>query len=443
MRVTDLDIDDNASVWAATATPLEPLPPLVGDQTADLVIVGGGFTGVSTAYEVSRRFPDRRVVLVEARRLGNGASGRNGGMALNWINGIEVKDAERAQRVYGVTNGAIDAIERMIGDNGLSVRFRRDGCLEACTDARRSEEAHKQAERLASFGLPIRYLTGADLDARLRAQGVVGATLDPGAGQLHGLDLINGLRGVLLARGVAIYENTPVLSIDEGPTIKVATPNGTITAKAMVLATNGYSPRLGYFKWGVFPLQSHVFATERLPMDRWRELGWGEGAGFSDDLDRIAFASMTTDGELVFGGGSNQAYAYQYGNRTSYVGSPDAAFQAVRATFLRYFPGAKDVKIAHKWTGPLAITLSRMCSMGVQGEHKNVYYALGYSGHGVVLANLAGRVLCDLYSGEHDAWKDLPFYQKRLTGLPPEPLRWAGYHVFTAITGKSPRRTEA
>lgn len=101
------------------------------------------------------------------------------------------------------------------------------------------------------------------------------------------------------------------------------------------------------------------------------------------------------------------------------------------------------MRIAQQWTGTLGITLSRVCSMGVTGEHKNVFYALGYSGHGVVLANMAGRVLCDLYADHHDPWLDMPFYQARLGGIPPEPLRWIGYNAFTKLTGRSPRRYEA
>jgi glycine/D-amino acid oxidase-like deaminating enzyme len=106
----------------------------------------------------------------------------------------------------------------------------------------------------------------------------------------------------------------------------------------------------------------------------------------------------------------------------------------------RYFPGAADAPIEHRWSGVLGITLDRVCSIGVTGESKNVFHALGYSGHGVALALLAGRVLADLYEGHHEPWQALPFYQKRLLPIPPEPLRWAGYQAYTRLTGRSPRR---
>ncbi|HEY8209601.1 MAG TPA: FAD-binding oxidoreductase [Myxococcaceae bacterium] len=442
-RIASLDLDDNTSVWADVARPAEPLPPLQGDVTADVAIIGAGFTGVSTAYHLARRFPGRRVVVLEAKRIGNGASGRNGGMALNWINGVVTHSAERARRVFSVTRGGLDWIEQVIREHSLGVRFDRIGCLEAYTDARRAEEAHQRAETLASFGLPIRYLAGEELRRLVRAEGFAGAVLDPTSGQLNGLDFLRALAPVVRGLGVEIYEQTPVVRVEEGRTHVLTTPGGTVRAAAMVVATNGYSGRLGYFRTGVCPLHSHVIATEPLPPERWAELGWSGSAGFTDDLDRIAYASMTPDGRLVFGGGGNGAYSYRWGSRTSWPAGPAAQHEYVRGVLTRYFPGVRDVRITHRWTGTLGMTLSRVCAMGVTGEHRNVLYALGYSGHGVVLANLAGQVLCDLYSDHHEPWRDLPFYHAVPGGIPGEPLRWLGYQAYTRFTGRSPRRHEA
>ncbi|MBA2320976.1 MAG: FAD-dependent oxidoreductase [Deltaproteobacteria bacterium] len=446
MRAADgLDLDDNrAAAWAHTARASEPLPPLAGDRLADVVIVGGGFTGVSTAYHLARRYPDRKIALVEARRVGNGASGRNGGMALNWINGVEVKDEVRARRVWAATQRGLDWIDGVVREHDLDVRFRRAGCLEAYTSAARAEAAHRKAEKLASWGIPVRYLDGPALADRIEATGVVGAVEDPTTGQLHGLDLLGGLVPVIRALGVDVYEDSPALHIEDGPTMVVRTPGGTIRAPWLVLATNGYTPSLGYFRTGLFPLHSHVVATEAIGLEAWRKLGWGSTAGFTDDLDRIAYASMTEDGRLLFGGGGNGAYDYYYGNRMVPPAPPTRQWDYVTERLHRYFPAARDVPIAHRWSGTLGITMHRVCSIGITGVHRNILYGVGYSGHGVVLANLAGEVLCDLYSDHHEPWKDLPFYFRRIDGLiPPEPLRWLGYQVFTRLTGRSPRRSEA
>lgn len=436
--------DQNRSVWwnaASERGEYVALPALGADLDCDVAIIGGGFTGTSTAYHLARRFPERRIVLCEARLLANGASGRNGGLVLNWVNGVHTTDLERARRIYDTTRAGIDALETRIREHQLDVSFRRDGCIEIVTDPRRAEAAAQEAERLASAGIPIRFVQGKELAELGRFEGAVGAMVDPTAGRIDGVGLVRAMRPLLEQLGVLMYEQTPVLGVEEGETITLTTPNARVRAKAVVLATNAYTPRLGYFRHGIVPLHSHLVATEPLSLERWEELGWNRGlGGFSDDLDRIAYGSMTARGELVFGGGSNAAYGYGFGNGTAYHGDPARPFDAIEQTLHRYFPKTSGVRIAHRWTGPVALTMSRVCTMGVQGRHRNVYFALGYSGHGITLANLAGEVLTDIYSGDDERWRDLPFFQQRLLFVPPEPFRWVGYHAYTALTGRSPRR---
>jgi len=162
-------------------------------------------------------------------------------------------------------------------------------------------------------------------------------------------------------------------------------------------------------------------------------------AGFFEDRPRLSYASVDADGRVIFGGGTTAAYGYQFGNATAYDARPDdAAAHALRRTLVGYLPELADVPIRHRWSGPLDLTLARQCAIGVTGAHRNIYYALGYSGHGITLANLSGRVLTDLYAGDHDPWRSCAFYMKRPSGIPREPLRWLGYHLYTRLTGGSP-----
>lgn len=434
--------DENESVWVATRPPYTTGPALQGDAVADLAIIGGGFTGVSTALHASARFPDRRIVLLEARSLAHGASGRNGGLVLNWMNGVDRSDPELTRRTFEATKSGIDLIESTIREHGLAVDFARDGSLDVFTSAARAEAAHAEAERLRGWGIPVSYVDGDALRRRLDLQGVTGGIFDPTAGRLNGADLVRGLRPVLVGRGVGVYEDTPVTKVREGATIELTTPRGTVRARAIVLATNGYTPSLGYFRSRIVPLHAHVFATASRTRAEWQAMGWHDVSGFSDDLGRVAYGGLTGDGRAVFGGGSNASYDYLYGNRTLHPGASPRSRAEMQARFARYMPRAADVPIEHHWTGTIGLTLNRKCAMGVRGEHRNVYYALGYSGHGVTLANLAGRVLCDLYAGDHDRWRSLPFYDCALPYVPPEPLRFIGYHLWTRATGKSPRKRD-
>lgn len=436
--MSDRVFDANESSWLVDAPADTPSAPLAKDLTVDIAIVGGGFTGVSAAYHLSAQNPTKSIAILEATQLGNGASGRNGGLVLN---GITVKDVDPdlVAREHAVTCAAIDAIEAMIKQHSLNVRFRRGGCLHVSTTQESAEAAQAMTEQLVARGLPLKYLAGDALAATLRLSGAHGAVLDPTEGLLVGVDLIRGLRPVLVQRGVQIYEGTRVTRIREGTTIEIETPHGVVHAGAVVIATSGYSPRLGYFQTGVLPVISHVIATEPLPAKLRAELGFDNVVGFFDDSPRLAYCSIDPSGRVVFGGGTTSAYAYRFGNATAYDAKRgDAAERALRTMLTNYLPALADVPIAHRWSGPLDLTLVRHCAVGVMGDEKNVFYGVGYSGHGITLANLAGRVIADLYAGNHDAWRDHAFYMRRPSGIPPEPFRWIGYHVYTGLTGKSP-----
>jgi gamma-glutamylputrescine oxidase len=433
-----LEIDDNTSLWASYTPDYKAREGLKGNTTADFAIIGGGFTGVSAAYHFSQRYPEKRCIILEAKTLANGASGRNGGMMLNWINGIQDEGHEMTKRVYEFTNSGIDMIDSIIKRHNLEVSYRRDGSMQAFTNNQRAEEAHQWVEHLNSLGILLKFLSTSDIKPNIRLENVFGATVDYNEGQLNGAQYVRALRPILEAQGVEIYEQTPVLKVREGNEIVLTTPNGEVRAKAIVLAMNGYTGKLGYFRKGIFPLHSHVFATAPLsPEDMEKQVGWKNIAGYSDDLDRISYSSRTNEGHIVFGGGSNQSYAYRFNNRTAYPDAPRSAFDKMQETQQQYLPSAKGLPVSHRWTGTLAISLKRNCSVGVMNG--NIYYGLGYSGHGVVMANLAGKVIVDVYGKDDTEWRKHEWYNAPFAPIPLEPFRWIGYHGFTRLTGRSPR----
>src|SRR5512143_1562759 len=240
-------LDDNRSAWLAELPPYERLPPLRGAETADVAIVGGGITGVSTAWHLSERFPDRRVVLLEARALANGASGRNGGQVLHGINGIEPRDAEGGRRVFAATHRGIDIVAQLAAQSRSDCGFARHGCLEVQTTPRSAAAAAARVETWRSWGLPFEHRP----PTAVGMHGIHGAVLDPTAARVNCAALLRGLRPALLERGVSVYENTPVLRLEEGARITLRTADGSLRAPAVVLATNAYTPLLGWFRAGI------------------------------------------------------------------------------------------------------------------------------------------------------------------------------------------------
>jgi glycine/D-amino acid oxidase-like deaminating enzyme len=241
------------------------------------------------------------------------------------------------------------------------------------------------------------------------------------------------LRPILIEQGVQIYENTPVLKIHEGDPFRLITPHGDIRAKTIVLATNAYTGKLGYFRKKILPLHTHVFATPPVQRDT---LGWGNISGYADDHVHTAYSSMTDDGHIIFGGGAKNSANYRFNNQSVYDGSPHRAqhlFDAIRAKMTHYLPKSANLPMAYRWTGYLDMTFNLSSSIGKMPHNPNILYALGYNGHGVTLGNIAGRVLTDMYSGDDQQWRNLPFYQHTLPPVPLDPFRWLGYRAVNLL----------
>ncbi len=434
-------LDDNNSVWVAECPPYEPREALSAHVAADIAVVGGGLTGVSVAQHLAQRRPDLAIILLEGRSLGNGASGRNGGMVLNYLSGIHLpEDAGEARPLYETFTSTVDAMRSTIAEHQLDVELDRCGSFELFTSPRRAEAAARQTEVWNRGGLPLRFFDVNQLRAQLNVHGAAGAIFDPKAGQLNALRYVRAMREVLERSGVRVFENTMVRRIREGRRIEVETNGGTATVGSLFLATNAYSPQLGYFRDRIMALHSHVIATTPVDQATLSHLGWPGRTSFSDDLGRLTYGSVSAAGRIVMGGGSNAAYAYRFGNHPVLLKPPLRGHRYVHKRLLSCFADAASLPIEHRWSGPLGITATRVPLVGVRGDFNNIYYGLGYSGSGITAATLVGRVLADLYVGDGERWAHLPGIHRRAGWLPPEPWRWLGYQVYTALTRRSRSR---
>ena len=407
--------DGAAPTWYEASARTNPAwPALDGNKRADVCVVGGGYTGLSCALHLAER--GFSTLLLEARRIGNGASGRNGGQLGSGHRRDQFAlerelGAERAGLLWSLAEEAKALVRTRIARHGIECDL-KPGIAIAAHRPRHARALTREARHLsARYGYDeIDVLDRTALRAEVASEGFFGGLLDRGAGHLHALDYARGLALAAAEAGVDIREGTPVAGLASGAPCTVEAGPHTVTADAVVLACNGYLDALDPGMGGrMMPINNFILATEPLGKERARDLIPNDVA-VVDTRFVVNYFRLSADGRLLFGGGE-----------TTSSRLPDDPGPLVRRCMLRIFPQLADVGIDRAWGGTLAITMSRMPSFGrLEG---GLYYAQGYSGHGVALATLGGALIAEAIAGtleRFDVFARLP--------QPPFPggkfLRW-------------------
>jgi len=379
------------SYYAATAAPLALQPSLKGAVRADVCIVGGGYTGLSAALHLAERGYNTR--LLEAHRLGFGASGRNGGQ-IGPGQRIEQDAIERmvgradAHRLWRMGLDARDLVEALIARHKIDSPI-TPGVLHADWHDKGARHSHDYAEKLArDYGYgAMPPLDRAQVQAIVRSPAYRGGVLDTGSGHLHPLRYALGLARAALAAGATLHENAFVVDIEPGPTPIVRTQTGHVQADHVILAANGYlgglAPKVAR---KVMPINNFMIATEPLPQGA----ALTRDVAVADSQFVINYFRLSRDNRLLFGGG--ESYGYRF---------PDI-IRTVRKPMLQVFPQLADARIDHAWGGTLAITRTRLPCF--QRVAPNILSVGGYSGHGVALATLAGRMMADTVAGQSEGF---------------------------------------
>lgn len=376
------------SYYAATATPLAPLPALAGDLRADVCIVGAGYTGLSAALHLAEA--GLSVVVLEAQRVGFGASGRNGGQ-IGSGQRLEQDDLERlygpgdARLLWDMGQDAKALIRDLIAAHGMDCAV-RPGVLHADWHKTEVRHSHAMAEKLArDYGYDqVEPLDRAALQDIVKAPAYQGGALDHGAGHVHPLRFALGLARAAIAAGAQVFERSEVTGITPGAPVVVQTGTGRVTADHVILAANGYLGGLNaQVAAKVMPINNFIIATEPLG-DRAADV-LTRPVAVADSKFVVNYFRLSEDNRLLFGGG--ESYGYRF---------PDI-IKTVRKPMLQVFPQLADTRIDYAWGGTLAITMTRLPYFARPGT--GVWSASGYSGHGVALATLAGRVMAEAIGG--------------------------------------------
>jgi gamma-glutamylputrescine oxidase len=381
---------DGTSYYQATAHPAPECPPLAGDESADVCIIGGGFTGLSAALELARA--GMRVIVVEAGPIAWGASGRNGGqLCTGFSKGLAVFEralgSEAAKTAFQVAEEGKALIRERIARYGIDCDLKW-GYLLAAPKAGHMADLAAERDELARYGYDkVNLLTKAELEERLGTRIYHGALRDAGGGHFHTLNYALGLARAVIAEGGRIATGTRALTVETRGKARVVTVTGTVTARHLVVACNAYLGKLvPHLDSRVMPVASYVIATAPLGEARARALIRDDEA-VADANFVTDYFRLTADRRLLFGG------------RCSYSGiHPKDLAASMRPRLLRIFPQLAGVAIDYAWGGHIGITYNRLPDVGRIGA--SLYYAQGYSGQGVVLSGMFGKLMAEAIMGE-------------------------------------------
>lgn len=392
---TDLALS-RESYYAATTARELPAPALQGAASCDVAIVGGGLAGISAALDLRSRGFD--VVLLEARELGSGASGRNGGQAIAGLaceqSTIESQlGLDDARRVWNMSVEALHLLRERIAHHRIACDW-QDGYLSLATSARKARKLHAWAERLrAVYGYPLHTIEPHEIADWIASTRFHSGIHDIQSGHLHPLKYVLGLAHAARDAGVRIHENSPVTELVQGPTPLIRTPCGEVRARQVLLAGNVYLQGLvPTLEHRIMPVGTYVACTESLAPELAGALIPG-GQAVSDTNFAVHYFRTTPDARLLYGG------------RVSYTtATPPDLRGGMLKRMLRTFPQLKGVRVQYTWGGFVDISMNRAPDFGrlppVGPGAANIYYLQGFSGHGLALAGLAGRLVAEAMAGD-------------------------------------------
>jgi glycine/D-amino acid oxidase-like deaminating enzyme len=417
--------------WIEEAGEAEPTPPLADRRDADVLVVGGGYTGMWTAWYVRQLEPEARIVLLESEPVcGHGPSGRNGGFCnAMWFSLASMRDrwgAEGALATARAAQEAVGRIERFCAEQGVDAWFRLAGYVQVSTAPAHDGVWSPAVEACRELGVAemLQPLSEAEVAERCKTPAFRAGAVSPTSATVQPARLALGLRAKLLEAGVEIFESSPVRSFREtGDGVEARTATGSVRAARGVLAIGSAAKsRHGPLRGRLTVASSHIVLTEPVP-DVLEEIGWTGGDCITDSRSLLHYFRTTPDGRIAFGWGGGRI---AFGARTRGRSELDAAVIAAAAEDLHtYFPQLRGHRLTHAWGGPIDASPTHLPTVHTL-PHGHAWVAAGYTGNGVGPSNMLARTLASLALDQEDAHTHLPFIDPKTPHIPPEPFHWIG-----------------
>ena len=418
--------------WLDRGDAPEPQPPLSGEATCDLAIVGAGFTGLWAAIEARRRDPARDVVVLEAQTAAFGASGRNGGFVEASLthglhNGVD-RFPDEIAKLEELGEQNLAAIEATIRNHAIAADYEPNGMITVARAPHEVEHLSAAVEDLAQHGHDAVWLDQDAVRAEVNSPTYLGGLWQrSGSGIVDPVGLAVGLRRVALELGVRLHEHTPVTDLRELPSgVELVCRDATVRARRVLLATNGFPPLLRAIRRYIVPVYDYVLVTEPLSERHRQAIGWRNRQGVGDAMNQFHYYRLTSDDRILWGG---YDAIYHFGNAVDpRLEQRHATFSLLAENFFATFPQLEGLRFTHRWAGVID-TCSRFCVMWGTAMSGRVSYAVGYTGLGVAATRFGAVVALDLVDGVDNDVVRMDFVRSKPIPFPPEPLRWLGVQL--------------
>ncbi|MGH2782211.1 MAG: NAD(P)/FAD-dependent oxidoreductase [Thermoleophilaceae bacterium] len=428
--------------WLSQPGAPVPGPPLEGDQDADLLVVGGGLTGLWTALLARERDPRRDVVLLEGERIAFGATGRNGGfMDASLTHGIE-NGASRwpgeMPQLERLGRENFEAIKEAVRRHGIEAGFEETGELAFATAPHQAESIPEIVETARRYGWRAEAWSAERARAEVRSPTYHGAAhLPDGRAVVDPARLAWGLARAARANGVHLHDSSPVIALQrDGGGVRAKTKAGSVKARKAILATSAFPPLVRAIRRYVVPVYDYVLVTEPLDRGRRAELGWAGRQGLTDLGNQFHYYRLTSDDRVLWGG-YDAVYNFRNG-MGPHLDERPATFELLAAHFFETFPQLEGIRFTHRWGGAID-TCSRFSVMFGGALGGRAVYAVGYTGLGVAASRFGAQVALDLADGRDTERTRLGMVRSKPLPFPPEPLRWAGITLTRRALAKADR----
>ncbi len=430
----------DVSFWYADIGLPQRRAALAGDTTADVAIIGAGYTGLWTAYYLKKADPGLNVIVIEKEFAGFGASGRNGGwltggFAWNHARYLKTSTEAGVRGMVAAMNTTVDEVIRVTEAEGIDADIRRTDELMVATLPAQLGRMKDEVAHRRHWGEEDRvYEIGAEeLAKRIRIPGALGAMVVTNVARVQPAKLVRGLAAAVERLGVRIVEGTTVTSLEKG---RVQTDKGTVRAPRILRCTEGFTAGLPGLKREWLPLNSAQIASEPLPPEVWDQIGWDGHEILGDFANAYCYCQRTREGRITVGA---RGVPYLYGSNLDTNGAPDGeTIRRLTAILHKHFPAAASAKIDHAWCGVLGVPRDWCATVGLDPA-TGIGWAGGYVGVGVSTSNLAGRTLADLALDRKTDLTTLPWVNRRVRSWEREPFRWLGVTGMYALLNAADR----